>query len=371
MSTKPGTFQTGTLELHGQAGKRKRVTFYGSSQKEVRDKFAEAKTRLEAGAPVKDDKAPLAQVVDGWINTTLEASSRKPATKEIYALLLRNHILTDPLATVPIGRVRPSDIEAVIVRLRAKGLAPSTIRQIFTVLRQVLDTAVRDGLIRYNPSAPVKRPTVPAREARFLSPVEVAKLLDAASGSRFEPLLRLLVATGLRRGEALGLRWSDVDLTNGYLTVRGSLTRTRAGLQISTPKTDRSKRTVPLATPTVATLVAIRAAQKGEHKRAGSAWEEHGLIFSTEFGTPVDPHNALRAIKTAAKRADLRGIGLHTLRHTAASVMIEAGVPLKTVSEILGHASIQVTGDIYGHVSTDGARTAMDRLSKALGWEPT
>jgi integrase len=173
----------------------------------------------------------------------------------------------------------------------------------------------------------------------------------------------------LRRGEALALHWSDIDLTNGYLTVRGTLTRTRAGLKISSPKTERSRRTIPLVASTVATLVGVRDAQQAERKRAGSAWHEHHLVFSTETGSFVDPRNAFRAITSAAKRAGLHRVGLHTLRHTAASIMIEAAVPLKTVSEILGHTSIQVTGDIYGHVSTEGARAAMERLSTALGWE--
>lgn len=152
------------------------------------------------------------------------------------------------------------------------------------------------------------------------------------------------------------------------MTIRGTLTRTSDGLHIVPPKTERSRRKIPISRSTIATLRAVRLAQDEARAKVGRAWVDHDLVFTTELGVPLDPRNALRAANTAARKAGLAGVGLHTLRHTAASTMLEAGVPLRTVPEILGHASIQVTGDIYGHVSTEGARSAIDRLSDALGW---
>ena len=359
---------TATIELPPVAGRRRRATFFGASHAEVKEKLNEARKRLQAGAPAKDARSRLSEVVEEWITTSLAASDRKPATKTTYAILLRTHVLTDDLASMPIGRIKTSDIESLIVRLRAKRLSPSTVRQIYTVLRQVFDTAVRDELLRGNPAAKLRRPTVTSRESRALLPREVAALLTAAERSSYEPLLRVLVTTGLRRGEALALRWADVDLNNGLLTIRGTLARTSEGLRVVPPKTERSKRTIPISRSTVATLRAVRAAQDKTRAKAGRAWEDSDLVFTTELGAPLDPRNALRAATTAARKAGLAGVGLHTLRHTAASTMLEAGVPLRTVSEILGHASIQVTGDIYGHVSTEGARSAIDRLADALEW---
>jgi integrase len=180
----------------------------------------------------------------------------------------------------------------------------------------------------------------------------------------------LLAATGLRRGEALALGWSDVDLTNGLLPVRGTLSQVNGHLVISEPKTERSRRDVPLSPRTVALLRSVKASQAAERLKAASIWVQTGLVFTTESGTAVDPRNALRAISTAAKALGMSGVGLHTLRlwNSFATHMLAAGVPLHTVSELLGHSSVAVTGDVYGHVSTEGARSAVQRLSAVMGW---
>jgi len=227
---------------------------------------------------------------------------------------------------------------------------------------------VRDELLASNPAARVKRPGVSRTEARYLSGAEVAVLLEAAKDSRHAPLMRLLVSTGLRRGEALALRWQDVDLTNGVLRVRGTLSRLGGQLVIGEPKTERSRRDVPLSPGTVALLRSVKVKQAVERLKAGSVWVESGHVFTTETGTAVDPRNALRAISTAAKACGMTGVGLHTLRHSAATAMLEAGVPLRTVSELLRHSSVAVTGDVYAHVSTEGARSAVERLQAAMGW---
>ena len=209
---------------------------------------------------------------------------------------------------------------------------------------------------------------MPRTEAHYLSIAEVASLLDAVKDSRYAPLLRLLVATGLRRGETLALRWSDVDLSNGLLRVRGTLSRVDGHLVIGEPKTERLRRNLPLSPATVVLLRSVKASQAVERLKAASIWVETGHVFTTQIGTAVDPRNALRAISTAAKASGMADVGLHTLRHSFATHMLEAGVPLHTVSELLGHSSVAVTGDVYGHVSTEGARSAVERLSAAMGW---
>jgi len=359
---------TASIELPPVNGKRRRATFFGDSHADVKQKLQAARQRLTEGGPARDAKTRLADAIEEWIRTTLEASDRKRTTKDTYTILLRTHALTDPIASLPIGRLGAADLEQFILRLRAKGLSSSTIRQTDTVLRQVLDTAVRDGLLASNPASTMRRPTVTSPEARALAPREVSALLTAAHGSRYEPLLRVLAATGLRRGEALALRWTDVDLNRHLLTVRGTLARTVSGLQIQAPKTERSRRTIPISAATAAVLEAVHESQTADRAACGDSWSDTGLVFTTEFGQPIDPRNASRAMTIAARKAGLDGVGIHTLRHTAASTMLEAGVPLRTVSEILGHGSVQVTGDIYGHVSSEGARAAVDRLAALLGW---
>jgi len=135
---------------------------------------------------------------------------------------------------------------------------------------------------------------------------------------------------------------------------------------ITSTKTAKSRREVPITDRTAAILQELRARQVAERDRAGSQWNETGYVFTTAFGEPCDPRNALRALKAAAEQASLPSIGLHTLRHSAASTMLANGVPLKVVSEILGHSSISITGDIYGHVSPDISVAAMQVLSDAL-----
>jgi integrase len=137
-------------------------------------------------------------------------------------------------------------------------------------------------------------------------------------------------------------------------------------LVVTEPKTAKSRRTLPLSPAAVELLHAVRAAQAAERLRAGSAWHQTGYVFTTETGEPCDPRNALRALKIAAHKAGLPSVGLHTLRHSAASVMLTKGVPLKVVSKMLGHASIAITGDIYGHVSPDVSREAVTKLGAAL-----
>jgi integrase len=248
-----------------------------------------------------------------------------------------------------------------------RALSDATIRQVYTVLRAGLDGAVRDGLLAKNPAAAVKRPGIVRREARHASAVDVNKLLLCADGLRYRDVLVLIAATGLRRGEALALHWSDVDLDAGMLAVRGTLGRVGGNLVITEPKTDRSRRTVPIAPPLAAMLRAQRADQDAERAAARDQWQENGLVFATEFGTPVDPRNILRTIQISARKAGISGIGVHTLRHSAAVIWLESKVHIKAVADLLGHSSIAITGDIYGHTSDDTARAAVEGLASQLG----
>src|SRR3712207_372782 len=186
---------------------------------------------------------------------------------------------------------------SLIVTKRDAGLAGSTIRTIYTVLRSALDIAARDGLIRSNPAAAVKRPGVERKDAPHLT----AEQAQAIRGGRLETLFRVMLATGLRRGEALALRWSDVDLDAGLLRVRWTLSRTSMGLQLHEPKTDKSRRTVPLPRSAIETLRAHRTRQREDQSTAAGAWQEHRLVFTTEIGTPLEPRNVLRRFKVLAR----------------------------------------------------------------------
>jgi integrase len=228
---------------------------------------------------------------------------------------------------------------------------------------------VRDQLIARNPAARVTRPGVQRREAKHLDACGVAAILRAAQPSRYYPALALFVATGLRKGEALALRWDKdvLNLDEGWLKVRQTVGRLDGKLVFSEPKTDRSRRTVPLSPAVVAMLRRHRKAHAAEKLWARNQWHDSGLVFTRESGTPVDPRNLLRVVEVAAVKAGAAGVGVHTLRHSAAVGWLEAGVHIKAVADLLGHSSIAITGDVYGHTSDDTARAAVDGWSEVLG----
>jgi integrase len=193
-------------------------------------------------------------------------------------------------------------------------------------------------------------------------------VLTAAKSSRHHPALVLIAATGLRKGEALGLSWAQVNLKAGVLKVAATLGRVEGELLITEPKTERSHREIPLHPGVIALLHRQRIVQKIERLRAGEQWTNtDDLVFTTETGDKVDPDKLLRAIKAAAKTAGASGAVVHTLRHSAAVAWLESGVHIKAVSDLLGHSSVAITGDVYGHTSDSVARSAIDTLGGALG----
>ena len=349
-------------------GERRRVRVYGKTRAEARDKLSAAKERITQGAPVKDSTRTLASWMKDWRETTLKASGRKQTTKQNYATVSRAYIETSVIGTSRLDKLKPQDVERLILEMRDKKLSASTIRTTYTVLRAALDAAVRDALVARNVAAAVTRPGLPRREVRSLDRDELARVLDAAKKSRYFTALLVCSRTGMRRGEVMALKWSDVDLKNATVTVVGTLSRVEGKLQITEPKSERSRRVLPLTAELVSVLKAHQLTQKKDRLKAVNVWTENGLVFPTETGQLCDPRSFLRVIETAAKRAGIAGpIGVHTLRHSAASRLLDNGVHIRQVADILGHSSISVTGDIYSHPTTDSARRAMETLTGDLG----
>ena len=324
-----------------------------------------AHARRDAGAPVRDASRTLADWCEQWTRTSLAASPRREATRTLYASLLRSHVIPSALGSITLDKLRPTDLEAWVVSLRS-GLAPSSVQKVFIVLRECLDDCVRDGLLARNPAATLKQPAIPRKEARHLSRAEVDVLLEALEGTRGERVISLIAQTGLRKGEALALRWADIDLEKGTLRVSGTLARLNGRLVVSEPKTAKSRRVLPMSDGVAALLRAQRKAQAEDRLRAGSKWADSGHVFTTESGQPMDPRNVLRAFETAAKRAGLSGVNVHSLRHSAAVTMLESGIHLRGVSDMLGHSDTRITGDIYGHTSEAVSVAAMAALSSRL-----
>lgn len=376
----------GRLAYTDDDGVRRRLSFYGSSEADARKKVRTAARRLEEGETAKDSAVTVAAWCDEWCRTTLEASSRKPTTKSLMRSLIRSHVTTAKIGSVPLAKLRPSHFDAWLLELRRKtktvdgvavrSLSESTIARVFRVLSVVLEGAVRDGELAANPARKVERVSAERSEARVLSAVEVGAILRAAKDMDADPrgrrshnyaLFATIAATGIRKGEALALRWSDVDFDAGTIAVRGTLSRVGGALIVTTPKTTKSRRVLAPAEGVMRLLKSHRVSQLEDRLHAGDRWHDSGHVFTTGTGEPRDPRGVLRSIVAAARRAGIADVDVHTLRHSAATAMLEQGTHLKAVSELLGHAGTQITADTYAHLTAPTARKALDGLSAAIG----
>jgi len=239
----------------------------------------------------------------------------------------------------------------------------------FSVLSLMLGTAVRDGVVTRNACADVARPKVDTAEADYLSPALMRQVIAAMSGHRLEPLLLLLASTGLRIGEALALRWSDLDLDAGQLRVTGTLQHTGGQVRRASPKSQRSRRTLPINAAVVEPLKGWRKVQAAERLRAGTSWasSESG-VFTTSSGQALDRRSAVRSFERALKLAKVDAPArFHVLRHSVASMMLADGkVSMRTASEILGHSSTAPTADTYAHVMPEAKAHALGVVGDAL-----
>lgn len=344
----------------------KRRFFYGTTQAEAKAKAEEARARVKLGGPVRDASRTLADWLDEWTETYLPLSNRAESTKIMHKGYVRTWIIPT-IGTIPLGNLNVGDINRMLLAMRAAGKAEATRRNAYTTLRKALDDAVTNGLLAANPAHRIRQPGVTRHEARFLTTPEVRRLLEASKNRRYDVILRFILGTGLRRGEALALRWSDVDLENADAKLRGSLVRRGQQLIVSGVKTKSSRRTIALSTAMSALLARQKATQAAERLRAGNLWQDKGFVFATATGAPVEPQNVLRTVREAAVDAGLGGVTVHSLRHTYATAALLNGVALKVVSQNLGHASIQITADTYGHVTDEAARAGATKVAEALG----
>lgn len=349
------------------AGARKTVSFYGPTEADVRDQLKTGRERAERFEPVRDSAQTLGGYLEHWI-TALEASDRKPSTVSQQRGLLKRHVIP-ALGRTPLGKLLPSDISTLLGRMKRAGLSDSTRKSTFLALRVALAGAVADGLIAANPAAKLTTPKIHREEADYLTPEQSRLLLSHLGGLRYEAAVRLMLSTGMRRGEVAGLEWRDFSVDaegRGSLRVRRTTNRIDGKLVTTTVKTAKSRRTIPLGVSTAQMLRAHKAAQAAERLAAGDRWQDSGRIFATELGGEVDPRNLNRTVEIAAKKAGIKA-SAHALRHAAGSAMVEAGFSLPTVRDILGHSSVQITGDIYSHPSEAAARAAVDSWAEQLG----
>ncbi len=318
----------------------------------------------ETGEVFVPSTKPLGAYLEEWLRAMEGRLS--PATLSDYGVAVRKHI-APYLGHVPLNKLTPAKLQAFYNE--AKGRVTSRVmKSIHYTLSAAMGHAVRLGLIRENPTLRVEKPRHRPREMRALSPEEASRFLVAAKGERLYPLWLILCTTGLRRGEACGLRWQDVDLDGGRLFVRQAAVVVGGKLIFKEPKTDSSKAAVPLLPEVVEALRDWRARQEMERTMTGPAWTETGLVFTTDTGKPLWPDKLQkRDMKRILRRAGLpENIRIHDLRHTVATTLFAAGVHPKLVSAVLRHSRASITQDIYTHLLPNLAEGAVQHLRKLI-----
>jgi integrase len=261
-----------------------------------------------------------------------------------------------------------ADVDRLISQKLDSGLSVSTVQRIRFVFAQAIDQGIRWGSVTRNVARLSRAPKAVRKEGRTLTPEEARMLLNALKGHRHEVLYSLMLSTGLRRGEALGLKWQDYDEKAGVISIRRQLKLEGGKLITSDTKTTRSRRSVNLPTPMVTALKEHRKRQKLEEKTFPMGWEATDYIFTSLVGGPLDPRNLNRDFHKVCEQAGLGHWHPHELRHSAASLMLAQGVKLQVVSEVLGHASIRMTADVYGHILAPDREAAAQAMSDVL-WD--
>ena len=367
-----------TVGYDGRRQIRRAVT--GKTKREVVEKMNALRQSTDAGLAPAREALTVARFLETWLTDVLPGTVA-PLTQWNYEQVARRYVIP----TIGQKRLRTLSARDVAVMLRLleqgdekakpprKPVSPNTRRAARSVLRRALRWAEAEGMVSRNVAQIAPGVRVGGTDGRTLTIDDARHLVAALDGHRLEAAFSVALALGLRRGELLGLSWDDLELDREppRLTVRRALKRIPSrGLTLDEPKTKTSRRTVHLPRPVVAALRAHRVRQAEERLAAGPEWTPAplgaDLVFRTPFGTALDPDNFRHACYRLTESAGLGRWSPHELRHSAASILIAQGVDLKLISELLGHSSIRVTSDVYGHLLDAGKAHTAAAMDAAL-----
>ena len=374
-----------SADLPSAAGERRRVRRGGFATR------AAAVAALEAlGSPSAGPEPGLS--TGEWLGRWLASRvSLRASTARSYAAHMRGY-LVPYLGGIPLAALTAGDVQAMFTAVirdetaLGRPVSAATLHRIHATLRAALNGAVRAGLIGVNPGrfpelprAARPRPQVwtPALTERWQqdgwrpavgvwTAAQTAEFLRQVRGHRLYALFHLVALRGLRRGEAAGLRWSDLDLDAGTLTVTGQLQQLGGRLVAGPPKSDAGRRVIALDKTTIAALREHRSRQQAERGAAGTRWAETGYVFTTGTGKPVGPDRMTRLFAKLVAASGLPPVTLHGLRHGAATLALAAGADLKVVQDQLGHSTVVLTADTYTSVLPETARTAAEHTAALL-----
>jgi integrase len=333
---------------YDQLGKPIRKSVTAKTRNEAVQKLKKLRRQIEAGLPAPDTALKVSELFNRWFEDVLRHQVA-PSAVSNYKTIAVNHILPT-LGNKRVADLKVSDVDQLLSKKIDSGLSSSTVRRIRAVLAQCLDQGIRWSVIGNNVASLSRAPKMIRAEGRTLTPLQAKHLMNCLKNHRNGALYALMLSTGLRRGEALGLMWKDLDVKTGILKVNRQLKREDGVLLTSETKTARSRRSVNLPAPMLVGLLEHEERQKSEKRALGRSWTNSGYIFTSTVGTPIDPRNLNREFQKICHSAGLGHWHPHELRHSAASLMLAQGVKLQVVSQVLGHASIRMTADVYGHI---------------------
>jgi integrase len=364
----------GTISLgYDGAGKRKRRTVYGDSKADVQAKVRSLQTSADAGTLGDVDRLTVGEFMTRWLENTARPQI-SAITYQRYEILVRLHI-KELLGGVQLGKLRATHIEAFYAQLERKGESASARKRVGTLLTSALRHAVRLKLIAFNPAADVPKARPEHKEMLFLNESQVRQFLDIARGRRLYPLFALAIGTGMRQGELLALRWADIDMDEGTVSVKRSLSQVKGQFIAKEPKSRASRRTITL--PPFALL-----ALKQHRLRMLTEGNISASVFCTRTGNYIARTSLTRksfkpliakANRKAEKLANggepalLPDIRFHDLRHTHATLLLSQGHSIKAVAHRLGHSKADITLRVYAHVLPTDDQKLAEGLSRLYG----
>ncbi|MDA1229082.1 MAG: tyrosine-type recombinase/integrase, partial [Chloroflexi bacterium] len=350
----------------GADGKRKQKTeTVRGTKKQAGDRLRDRLAEIENGGYIAQNNQTVAQYFEHFMQTYVR-TNLSPRTEQGYRYYIRRHIVPT-LGGIRLQNLTGQNIQSLHAQMLEQGLSNRTVLNCHRVLNKALVLAVESNLLTQNPAKSAKPPRPKSRSMEIWEADTFKAFAVAAKDSPFLPMYRLAVLTGMRRSELCGLKWDMVDLDAGHLRVTRTLQPiTGRGLVEGQPKTDRSRRTISLGAGALETLRELRVAQAEKRLAIGSLWRGTGHVFANEDGSPISGDRLSKNFARIVKAAALPHLSFHGLRHTAASLMIADGTHGRTIADILGHSSITVTMDTYGHLMPGIQAAAINALDSQL-----